>query len=404
MTGSPSPSIKSTRRDHRRGRFTLRLMLTPLFAALTLASVILSAPPAAATSASSVSADYTHTCALTTSGGVKCWGANNTGMLGDGTTKRRLTPVDVSGLTSGVAAISAGTYHTCALTTSGGVKCWGANYAGMLGDGTKTERDTPVDVSGLTSGVAAISVDSYHTCALTTSGGVKCWGANYHGQLGDGTTKRRLTPVDVSGLTSGVAAISVGPDYTCAVTISGGVKCWGWNNKGQLGDGTGSEQHTPVDVSGLASGVAAISAGTYHACALTTSGGVKCWGANYHGQLGDGTTKKGRAPVDVSGLSSGVAAISAGGFHTCALTTSGGMKCWGANYAGMLGGGGKKDRLKPADVSRLVSGVAEISAGTYHTCAVTISGGVKCWGWNYYGQVGDGTTTYRAKPVDVSGF
>ena len=302
MTGSPSPSIKSTRRDHRRGRFTLRLMLTPLFAALTLASVILSAPPAAATSASSVSADYTHTCALTTSGGVKCWGANNTGMLGDGTTKRRLTPVDVSGLTSGVAAISAGTYHTCALTTSGGVKCWGANYAGMLGDGTKTERDTPVDVSGLTSGVAAISVDSYHTCALTTSGG------------------------------------------------------------------------------------------------------VKCWGANYHGQLGDGTTKKGRAPVDVSGLSSGVAAISAGGFHTCALTTSGGMKCWGANYAGMLGGGGKKDRLKPADVSRLVSGVAEISAGTYHTCAVTISGGVKCWGWNYYGQVGDGTTTYRAKPVDVSGF
>ena len=152
-----------------------------------------------------------------------------------------------------IASIATGALHTCAVTTSGGVKCWGYNAYGQMGDGTTTNRTTPVNVSGLTSGVASISAGTHHTCAVTTSGGAKCWGYNAYGQMGDGTFDYadRTTPVDVSGLTSGVASISTGALHTCAVTTSGGAKCWGYNQDGQLGDGTTTDSSTPVDVSGI---------------------------------------------------------------------------------------------------------------------------------------------------------
>jgi len=248
------------------------------------------------------------TCALTTSGGVKCWGRNDFGSLGDGTTTNRSTPVDVAGLTSGVSAITSQCAHTCALTTGGGVKCWGYNSSGELGDGTTTDRLTPVDVSGLTSGVSAITSGCNNTCALTTGGGVKCWGNNFSGELGDGTTTQRLTPVDVSGLTSGAASISAEYANTCALTTGGGVKCWGDNQYGQLGDGTTTQRLTAVDVTGLTSGVAVLSAGTLHTCAITTSGVMKCWGDNQYGQLGDGTTTQRLTPVDVIFSSASAAA------------------------------------------------------------------------------------------------
>ena len=385
------------------GRFASRVpTLVLVTAVLSLPLVI--TPAALANTAADVSAGYVQTCALTTTGGVKCWGENGTGALGDGTTAERHTPVDVSGLTSGVAAITTGGFHTCALTTSGGVKCWGDNSIGELGDGTTLERDTPVDVSGLTSGVAAISAGYGHTCALTTAGGVKCWGWNFTGQVGDGTILERDTPVDVSGLTSGVAAISADGYHTCALTTVGGAKCWGDNGTGQLGDGTTLERDTPVDVSGLTSGVAAVSAGDFHSCALTTSGGAKCWGDNGNGALGDGTTLERDTPVDVSGLTSGVSAVSAGGYHTCALTTSGGVKCWGDNGNGQLGDGTTTISHMPVDVSGLTSGVAAVSAGDGHTCALTILSGVTCWGNNGNGQLGDGTTKIRRKPAVVSGL
>jgi alpha-tubulin suppressor-like RCC1 family protein len=351
---------------------------------------------------SAITAGYAHTCALTAGGGVKCWGYNYFGQLGDGTTTDRYTPVNVSGLASGVSAIAAGELHTCALTAVGGVKCWGTNTFGQLGDGTTTDRTTPVDVSGLASGVSAIATGDYHTCALTTVGGVKCWGYNEYGQLGDGTTTDRHTPVNVRRLAIGVSAIAAGGYHTCALTAVGGVKCWGWNSFGQLGDGTTTDRHTPVNVSGLAIGVSAIAAGDFHTCALIAGGGIKCWGYNVDGQLGDGTTTNRHTPVNVSGLASGVSAITAGGWHTCALTAeAGGVKCWGRNLYGQLGDGTTTDRTTPVDVSGLASGVSAITAGELHTCALTAVGGVKCWGWNSFGQLGDGTTTDRHTPVDV---
>jgi alpha-tubulin suppressor-like RCC1 family protein len=353
-----------------------------------------------------IAAGALHTCALTTAGGVKCWGDNSSGQLGDGSGTDRLTPVDVSTLTSGVAEVAAAEDHTCALTIGGGVKCWGANHQGQLGDGTTADRVTPVNVTGLTSGVTAIAAGNLYSCALTTGGGVKCWGWNQQGQLGDGTTTTRLTPVGVSGLTSGVVAIATADfAHTCAITTGGGVKCWGDNTYGQLGDGTTTTSLTPVDVSGLTSGVAAIAVGYAHSCALTTAGGVKCWGNNPSGQLGDGTINIDRlTPVDVSGLTSGIAAIAAGAAHTCALTSGGGTKCWGDNTYGQLGDGTTTTRLTPLDVAGWTGGVGNIAAGQVHTCSRTTSGGARCWGRNEHGQLGDGTTMDRLTPVDVVGL
>jgi alpha-tubulin suppressor-like RCC1 family protein len=326
-------------------------------AVVLAAAALLLVPPAPAVRAVppapmfvAIAAGGYHTCALTGGGAVECWGYNNAGQLGDGTRTDRTTPVDVIGLASGVTAISAGYYHTCALMRLGGVTCWGANDFGQLGDGTHTSSATPVDVVGLATGVIAISAGGVSTCALTNADAVWCWGNNTSGQLGDGTMTNSATPVAVSGLASGVETIVAGPDHACAVVGGGTVRCWGNNGGGQLGDGTYVTSTTPVAVSGLASGIEAIATGYSHTCALTAAGGVKCWGYNGDGRLGDGTMTITTTPVDVSGLASGVEAISVGYYHTCALVAAGGVKCWGNNYAGALGNGMTIDSNVPVNV------------------------------------------------------
>ena len=309
--------------------------------------------------------------------------------------------VATPGMAGPVTAVAAGAFHTCALTSGGGVMCWGLNGNGQLGDGTTTQRLAPVAVIGLSSGVTAVAAGTHHTCAVTSGGGVSCWGDNIYGQLGDGTTTQRLTPVAVSGLSSGVTAVAMGTYHTCAVTSVGGVWCWGYGATGQMGDGTTTERHTPVAVSGLSSGVTAVAAGAYHTCAVTSGGGVWCWGDNGNGQLGDNTTTQRHTPVAVSGLSSGVTAVAAGAYHTCARTSGGGVWCWGLNGNGQLGDGTTTPRLTLGAVSGLSSGVTAITAGYFHTCAVTSGGGLSCWGDNFYGQLGDGTTTDRVTPVTV---
>jgi alpha-tubulin suppressor-like RCC1 family protein len=339
---------------------------------------------------------------LTSSGGVKCWGNNASGQLGNGSTTNSSTAVNVTGLTSGVSAVNVGASHVCALTSAGGIKCWGGNSFGQLGNGTTTASSTPVDVTGLTSGVTAIALGDNHTCALTSSGGVKCWGYNLQGRLGNGTTTNSSTAVNVTGLTSGVTEISLGNEFSCALTSSGGAKCWGQNSSKQLGDNTSTIRSTPVDVLGL-SGVSAISAGGVHVCALTSAGGIKCWGGNSNGQLGNGATTTNGIPGDVTGLTSGVAAINAGsGRYTCALTSSGGVKCWGNNASGQLGNGSTTNSSTPVDVTGLTSGITLINAGSSHTCAQISVGNLRCWGQNTQGQLGDGTiTTINTTPVTV---
>ena len=347
-----------------------------------------------------------HTCALIASGTPRCWGQNTSGQLGDGTTTDRLNPVAVIGLSSGVAALAAGWNHTCALSKDGALQCWGNNSSGQLGDGTTTTRSVPASVNGFaSSGAQFVSAGQLHTCLLTSSGGVKCWGDNSHGQLGDGTNTNRLMPVNVSGLGSGIKMVSAGGSHTCALTDAGAVKCWGDNSRGQLGDGTTTSRLTAVNVSGLTSGVRSISAGHNHTCALTNVGVLKCWGANGSGQLGDGSTTDHPEPVAVSGLSSGMVAILTGQKYSCALTATGTIKCWGANGSGQLGDGSNSGRLSPVDVTGLLSGVVTISTGSgEHTCALTSAGVAQCWGANAFGQLGDGTTTSHNSAVNVNGL
>ena len=360
-----------------------------------------------------------HTCGLTSSSGVKCWGDNEFGQLGDGTTINSDIPVNVTGLSSGVVAVTAGAWHTCALVSSGDVMCWGQNWDGQVGDGgTEDYRDIPVNVIGLTSGAVKISAGYGHNCALTSSGVLSCWGVNGSGELGDGGTESNCPigiafnaycsniPVNVMNLSSGVKTISAGNGFTCALTSSGSVMCWGNNIWGELGDGTTINSDIPVNVSGLSSGVIAVSAGLGgHVCALSSSGGLKCWGDNDSGQLGNVTNVViNPLPVNVAGLGSGVAAVSAGVWHTCALTKKGAVKCWGENISGELGDGSTIESTSPKGVRGLGSGVVEISAGSEHTCALTDTGHLKCWGNNWYGRLGNGGGANSDVPKNVLGF
>ena len=350
-----------------------------------------------------VSAGYYHTCALTNAGAMFCWGYNNLGQLGNGTTTSSLTPVPVSGLSSGVVSIGTGSYHTCASTSAGAALCWGNNASGQLGNGTSTQSHSPSPVSNLSSGVASVAIGYFHSCALLTGGAMKCWGSGLDGELGNGVTGTSNTPVSVIGLTNAMAA-SLGYSHTCAVSDTGAVQCWGYNYYGQLGNGASSQSNTPVSVYGMSSGIAAIATGDNHTCSLTTSGAVQCWGNNSDGQLGNGTITHSATPVPVSGLNSGVAAISGGANHTCALTSAGAVRCWGKNNYGQVGNGTTSQQTVPVSVSGLSSGVTAIGTGVSHSCALTSAGGVQCWGYNTNGQLGNGTTTSSSTPVPVSGL
>jgi alpha-tubulin suppressor-like RCC1 family protein len=355
-------------------------------------------------SAVAIAVGNDHACALTSAGGVKCWGANEYGELGIGTTDHTShpNPADVPGLTSGVTAIATGDFGTCAATIASGVKCWGRNTYGQLGNGTTIDSSVPVSVIGLTSGITALAMGETHTCAVTSGGGALCWGWNQYGALGNGSTVQSSTPVKVVGLTRGVTAVAVGQTYSCALTSRGAVRCWGFSM--QLGNGSFDfDSHTPVAVTGLGTGVTGITANNEDACAVTSVGSVKCWGINAWGQLGIAPKVMMGAPtpVGVAGLRNAATAIAAATRDTCALTRGGGVMCWGDNTNGELGNGTTTNSSTPVVVSGL-TGATAIAAGFLMTCALVNKGGVECWGNNTAGELGDGTTTNHLTPVAVN--
>jgi alpha-tubulin suppressor-like RCC1 family protein len=302
-------------------------------------------------------------------------------------------------------SIHANADHTCALTSVGTIYCWGGNGYGQLGNGTNMQSSYPTAVAADVTFVS-MSTGANHTCALTTTGTIYCWGYNSDGQLGTGNTVNSTNPTAVS-MPVGVivASIDAGGNYTCALTTAGTIYCWGGNSYGQLGNGTTSSSSTPSALS-LYSGepIDSISVGEMSACARTTGGAIYCWGNNSYGQLGDGTTTHRSIPMPLS-IPAGVtfASITVGYSHTCASTIVDTIYCWGYNWYGQLGTGDTVDRRSPVMVSMPV-GVSSpsLSVGWTHTCMRTSTGTFYCWGSNFYGELGNGTTSRSNTPILVS--
>lgn len=342
-----------------------------------------------------------HTCAVKLDGTIVCWGANNAGQLGDGTRLTSNRAVRVNGNLS-ATSIATGPAHTCSLTIHGTVQCWGSNGYGQTGDGTNLTSLSPVSVQGISQaksmlaggaqscavlddgslqcwGMIVTEIDGFSssamgaqtpvtvaldvnsasvggdvmtsTCAVHTDGTVWCWGMNYHGILGYARTTEigSVTPIRIDEVTNALTVtVSNYAYHACAVTLGGLVQCWGYNNNGQLGNGTYTD-NSAVLVQGI-SRATAVSAGNYHSCALVDDGSVWCWGANSYGQLGNGTTIGSNVPVPVLGLSTAVG-ISAGGNHTCAILATGEVECWGYNANGELGNGTLSNSSQPSIVT-----------------------------------------------------
>lgn len=362
-----------------------------------LVCLVLFATPAGA----EVTGGLDHSCAITPSKTVECWGRNNQGQLGDGTFVDRLLPVEVTGLDGLViASIDSGEAFTCIQTDFGALYCWGRNTEGQLGDGTSVMSPTPVAVGGLDGTVESFSAGRQHLCAQLTGGSLRCWGDNLTGQLGDGTNLNRATPTAVSGLSEAISSVASGFDHTCAVSNSGNVFCWGDNTFGQLGDdGVSIDSNVPTAVVGISGDAAGVAAGGYHNCVWTTAGALLCWGDNFYGQLGNAIFEDHLIPTAVAGLGGAVQAADAGDSFTCGLLLSGELQCWGENLDGQLGDGTTVDRTAPVTVSVLGDSVVEIGLGQFHACAETDLGEGYCWGDNSFGQLGDGSQVSASAPV-----
>lgn len=346
-----------------------------------------------------------HTCTVTyyylgnVWGRKWCWGLNSYGQLGNNLTENNPFPVrgEATGYLGHDGTSATGYEHTCTGHIHFGSGwtdyCVGRNQFGQL--------LAPYHWGGMMM-VARLN----QTCGIYDDG-LECWGWNAYGQLGNGTytNTNEYSITQVVGLTSGVQQVALGDFHACAL-VNGAVKCWGRNNHGQLGIGlSGDTSNVPLPVIGLPDGIAQIAAGTEHSCAITAQGEAWCWGNNDHGQLGDGATTDHAAPAPVMGLGGRALSMAAGKEHTCALLEDGKVKCWGGGERGQLGNGAWADSLAPVLV-QLPAGfrVAQIASGGSHMCARSLGGNVSCWGWNYAGQLGNGTFDDANTPIPAYGM
>jgi alpha-tubulin suppressor-like RCC1 family protein len=329
-----------------------------------------------------------------------------------------------------LAQIDIGDRHACARTDGGRVWCWGAGQFGRLGRGSEAPSEVPVRVLQPAAntplvGVRDLSVGGGHACVVLTNGQVRCWGGNGAGQLGNGlTTGFSTRPVVVRAMSgpgplTGVASVSAGANHTCAVLTNGQVRCWGMGTFGQLGTGNRNPAPRPRAVrtvagSGPLTGVASVSAGVGHTCAVLGNGEARCWGQGGDGEIGDGTTPdfavRPRRVLNPAGTGPlvGVRAIAAAIQHSCAVLVSGQVRCWGLDLLGALGNGPGGSSTRPIVVrapsgTGPLTGATSIAAGDYHTCVVVTGRQVRCWGENGYGSLGnDGAPTESQLPVVVT--
>jgi len=333
--------------------------------------------------------------ALRNDGTVWSWGSNSSGSLGRGNTTNSNTAVPVQGLTDAVAIAGGHALHALALRQNGTVVAWGRNFNGELGDGTTTQRNSPVPVQNLTN-VIAIAVGGNistngHSLALRNDGTVWAWGVNNAGQLGNATTIQSTVPVQVQNLNN-VIAIAAGSQYSLALRNDGTVWAWGMNTSGQLGNGTNVSSTTPVQVQGI-NNVTAISARSDHSMALRNDGTVWTWGNNGSGRLGNGLTTNSNIPVQALGLSN-MTSVSAGTSNSFAIRNDGTTWAWGNTP---LGNGGTGSTV-PIQINNL-NNVTMISSRSTHNLAIRDDGYVLAWHCNCTGELGDGTTTTRMTPV-----